>query len=68
MVEAVGPTGQLGRPGWSAGPLEAPTTPNFFQRAVLGLLLSDHQGLPCLDWIWVGSWATLGPYEPESLL
>ena len=67
-VEAVGPTGQFGRPGRSVdlpGPLTAPI---FFQRVVLGLLLSKCWGLPYLDWFWCGSWVTLGPNEPESSL
>ena len=68
LVEAVGPTGQVGRPGRSVGLPEAPTAPNFFQRAVLGLLLSECWGLPCFDVFWCGSWATLGPIEPESVL
>ena len=42
--------------------------PIFFWQAVLGLLLSECWGLPCLDCVWVGSWATLGPFEPESSL
>ena len=37
----MGPTGQVGRPGRSVGLPEAPTAPNFFQQAVLGLLLSE---------------------------
>ena len=49
-VEAVGPTGQAGRPSRSVGLPEPPTAPIFFQRAVLGLLLSECWGLPCLDW------------------
>ena len=39
LVEAVGPTGQGGRPGRSVGLLGPPTTPNFFWQAVLGLLV-----------------------------
>ena len=38
-VEALGPMGQVGRPGRSAGLLVAPTAPIFFQQAVLGLLV-----------------------------
>ena len=67
-VEAVGPTCQVGRPSRSVGLPGPPTAPIFFQRAVLGLLLSECWGLPCLDVFWCGSWATLGPIEPESVL
>ena len=58
-LKAVGPTGLSADPGgrpatqWRQPP---PTTGGW---AVLGLLLSDHQGLPCLDLIRSGSWATL---------
>ena len=37
--EAVGPTGQVGRPGRSVGLPGPPTAPNFFWQAVLGLLV-----------------------------
>ena len=40
-VEAAGPTGQVGRPSRSVGLPEPPTAPIFFQRAVLGLLMSE---------------------------
>ena len=68
LVEAVGPTGLAGRPGRSIGLPGPPTAPIFFQRAVLGLLLSECWGLPCLHLFWCGFWATLGPNEPESSL
>ena len=67
-VEAAGPTGQVGRPSRSVGLPGPPTAPIFFQRAVLDLLLSECWGLPGLDVFWCGSWATLGPIEPESVL
>ena len=67
-VEAVGPTGQFGRPSRSVDLPGPPTAAIFFQRAVLGLLLSEHWDTTCLEWIWVGSWATLGPIEPELTL
>ena len=67
-VEAVGPTGLVGRPGWSADGPGAPAVPSFVQQAVLGLLVWSTLGLAYLDFIWVGSWATLGPFEPESVL
>ena len=38
-VEAVGPTGQVGRPGRLVGLPGPPTTSNFFWQAVLGLLV-----------------------------
>ena len=67
-VEVVGPTGQVGRPGRSVGLPRAPTAPNFFSGAVLGLLLSECWGLACLSWVWLGPWAKLDPFEPESAL
>ena len=67
-VEAVGPMGHVGRPGRSVGLPGLPTTPILFHRAVLGLLLSECYGLPGLEVFWCGSWATLGPIEPESVL
>ena len=39
LVEAIGPTGQVGRPGRSVSLLVPPTAPNFFWQAVLGLLV-----------------------------
>ena len=38
-VEAVGPTGQVGRPGRSVGLPGPKTAPNFFWQTVLGLLV-----------------------------
>ena len=68
MVEAVGPTGQVGRPGRSVGLPKAPTTPSFVQQAVLGLLVLTLLVLDCLEWSELGSWATLDPFESESVL
>ena len=67
-VEAVGPTSLIGRPRWSADDPGAPTTPSFVQQAVLGLLVLTQLVLACLEWSKLGSWATLGPFEPESVL
>ena len=67
-VEAVGPTGQVGRPGWSAGLPVAPTAPNLVYWACLGLLVLTLLVLACLDWSELRSWAILGPFEPESVL
>ena len=67
-VEAVGPMGQVGRPSRSVGLPGPPTAPIFFQRAVLGLLLSECRGLPCLDGFWCGFGATIGLTEPKSVL
>ena len=39
LAKAVGPTSQVGRPGWSAGLPVAPTAPSFVYLAVLGLLV-----------------------------
>ena len=45
-----------------------PTAPSFVQQAVLGLLVLTQLGLACLEWSELDSWATLGPFEPESVL
>ena len=68
LVEAVGPTGLLGRPGWSADGPGAPTAPNFLWWAILGCLVRTPLVLPCLAWSELSSWATLGPFELESVL
>ena len=68
MDEAVGPTGQVGRPSRSVGLPEAPTAPSFIQQAVLGCLVWSTLVLACLEWIWCGSRGTLGPIELESVL
>ena len=67
-VEAVEPTGLVGRPGWSADGPGAPTAPSFVQQAVLSLLVLTPLVLACIEWSELGSWATLGPFEPESVL
>ena len=58
---AVGSTGQSadqgGRPAYWWRPLP-PTARGW---AFLGLALSEHWDTACLEWIWVGSWATLSP-------
>ena len=54
--------------GQPAGLPEAPTTPNFLWWAVLGRLVWSTLVLVYLEWIWVGSWATLGLIDPESTL
>ena len=68
MDEAVGPMGQVGRPGRSVGLPEPPTAPSFVQQAVLGLFVLIPLVLACLEWPELGSWATLGPFEPELVL
>ena len=45
-----------------------PTAPSFVQQAVLGLLVLTQLGLAYLEWSELGSWDTLGPFEPESVL
>ena len=55
-VEAVGACPRLQPPPIAAG------------WACLGFLLSKSCGTACLNWICFGSWATLGPFEPDSLL
>ena len=68
MDEAVGPTGQVGRPSRLVGLPEAPTAPSFIQQAVLGLLVLTPLVLACLEWSELGSRAILGPFEPELVL
>ena len=68
LAKAVGPTGQVGRPGWSAGLPVVPITPSFVQQAVLGLLVLTQLVLACLEWSELGSWATLGLFEPKLVL
>ena len=41
-----------------------PTAPSFVQQAVLGLLVLTQLVLAYLEWFELGSWATLGPFEP----
>jgi len=53
--------GLIGLPG-------GPTAPSLVQQAVLGLLVLTQLGLAYLEWFELGSWATLGPFEPESVL
>ena len=53
--------GLVGLPG-------GPTAPSLVQQAVLGLLVLTQLGLACLEWSELGSWATLSPFEPESVL
>ena len=55
LDEAMGPTGQLGRPGRSVGLPEAPTAPSFVQQAVLGLLVWSTLVLVCLGLSELGS-------------
>ena len=53
---------------WSADGPQAPTAPSFVQQAVLGLLLSKLWGTACPMPAWRGLWASLDPFEPESVL
>ena len=53
---------------WSADGPGAPTTPNFLWWAVLGCLVRIPLVLARLEWFELDSWATLGPFEPESVL
>ena len=52
----------------SVGLLGGPTAPSFVQQVVLGLFVLAQSGLAYLEWSELGSWATLGPFEPESVL
>ena len=55
LVEAVGPTGLVGRPGWSADGPGVPTAPSFIQQAVLGLFVWSTLVLVCLGLSALGS-------------
>ena len=68
LVKAVGPTGLAGQPGWSADGPGAPSAPNFLWWAALGCLVRTPLVLARLGWSELSSWATLGPFEPESVL
>ena len=59
--------GLVGRPGWSAGLPGAPTVPNFLWWAVLACLVLILRVLAYLEWSKLGSWATLGLFEPDSV-
>ena len=53
----------------TCGKVEAyPTAPSFVQQPVLGLFVLTPLVLTCLKWSELSSWATLGPFEPESVL
>ena len=65
-VEAVGPTGQVGRPGRLVCLAEAPTAPSFVQQAVLGLLVLTPWVLTCPKLVCLGAWAYFDPIEPDS--
>ena len=63
MVEAVGPMGLVGRPALAAN------RPQLLGVGLVWASLSDPRwGLACLDLFCFGSWATLGPFELESVL
>ena len=66
-VEEVGPVSPVGRLGWWADGPQPSTVPSFVQQAVLGLLVLTPLVLTCLEWSELSSWATLGPFEPESV-
>ena len=53
---------------WSVSLPGGPIAPSFVQQAVLGLLVLTQLALACLEWSELGSWATLGPFEPKLVL
>ena len=63
----MGPMGQVSRPSRSVSLPDGPTAPSFVQQAVLGLLVLTPLVLAYLEWSELGSWATLGPFEPKSV-
>ena len=60
--------GLVGRPVGRSACQVGPTAPSFVQQAILGLLVVIQLGLACLEWSELGSWVTLSPFEPESVL
>ena len=65
-AEAVGPMGQVGRPGRSVGLPEAPTAPKLDIWAVLVSLVLNPWGMACPTLVCLGIWACFDPFQPES--
>ena len=65
-AEAVGPMGQVGRPGRSVSLPEAPTAPKLDIWAVLVSLVLSPWGMACPKLVYLGAWACFGPIEPDS--
>jgi len=65
-AEAVGPMGQVGRPGRSVGLHEAPTAPKLDIWAVLVSLVLDPCGMACPMLVCLGIWARFDPFQPDS--
>ena len=64
-VEAVGPMGQVGRPGGRPACPRLQPPPTAGGWACLGFLLSKSCGTACLNWICFGPWA---PFDHLSLI
>ena len=64
--EAVGPMGQVGRPGRSVGLPEAPTAPRLDIWSVLVSLVLNPWGMACPTLVCLGAWACFGQIEPDS--
>ena len=60
--EAVGPMGQVGRPGRSVGLPEAPTAPKLDILAVLVSLVLNPWGMDCPTLVCSGIWAHFDPF------
>ena len=65
-AEAVGPMGQVGRPGRSVGLPEAPTAPKLDIWAVLESLVLNPWGMARPTLVCLGIWAFFDPFQPES--
>ena len=65
-AEAVGPMGQVGRPGRSVGLPEAPTAPKLDIWAVLVSLVLNPWGMAYPTLICLGIWARFDPFQPDS--
>ena len=65
-AEAVGPMGQVGRPGRSVGLPEAPTAPKLDIWAILVSLVLSPWGMACPMLVCWGIWACFDPFKPES--
>ena len=66
MAEAVGPMGQVGRPGRSVGLSEAPTAPKLDIWAVLVSLVLSPWGMAYPTLVCWGIWACFDPFQPQS--
>jgi len=65
-VEAVGPMGQVCRPGRSVVLPEAPTAPKLDICAVLVSLVRNPWGMACPTLVFLAIWARFDLFQPDS--